>query len=59
MIFVMLVNVGMCEIVLSTSESTNYEFSAATFIKLWKFWCEVLTIVLGCVRVSSDVPWAQ
>ena len=37
MFFVMHVNVGMCEIVIRTSESTDYEFSAATFIKLLKF----------------------
>ena len=34
-IFVMFVNVGMCEIVLITS--TDYKFSAAIFIELLKF----------------------
>ena len=55
----MFVNVGMCEITLITSESTDYEFSAAIFIELLKFWCEVLTIVLGCMRMSGDVSGAQ
>ena len=41
-IFVMFVNVDIREIVLITSESTDYEFSAAIFIELLKFWCEVL-----------------
>ena len=59
MFFVMHVNVGMCEIVIRTSESADYEFSAAIFIKLLKFWCEVLTIVLGCMHMSGDVSWAQ
>ena len=36
-IFVMFVNVDMCEITLITSESTDYEFSAAIFIELLKF----------------------
>ena len=32
-----------------------YEFSAAIFIELLKFWCEVLPIVLGCMRMPGDV----
>ena len=55
----MFVNVDMCEITLITSESTEYEFSAAIFIELLKFWCEVLTIVLGYMRMSGDVSGAQ
>ena len=58
-IFVMFVNVDMCEIVLITSKSTDYEFSTAILIDLLKFWCEVLTIVLGCMRMSGDVSRAQ
>ena len=37
-----IVKVDMCGIVLVTSESTNYEFSAAICIELLKFLCEVL-----------------
>ena len=39
MIFVMLVNVDMCEIVLTTSEITDYQFSAAIFFLnfYWSF----------------------
>ena len=33
----MFVNVGVCEIVLITSESTDYEFSAVIFIELLRF----------------------
>ena len=33
----MFVNVDMCEFVLVTSESTDYEFFAAIFIDLLKF----------------------
>ena len=51
----MFVNVDMCEIGLIRSESTDYEFSTAIFIELLKFWSEVLTIVLGCIRMSGDV----
>ena len=40
----MFVNVYMCEIALITTESTDYEVSAAIFIELLKFQCEVLTI---------------
>ena len=58
-IFVMFVNRDMCQIVLVTIESTDYEFSAAIFTELFKFWCEVLTIVLGCMRMSGDVTGAQ
>ena len=36
-------------------ESTDYEFSGAILIGLLKFWCEVLTIGLGCMRISGDV----
>ena len=36
-IFVMFVNVDMCEIGLIRSESTDYEFSTAIFIELLKF----------------------
>ena len=43
----MFANVDMCEIVFNTSESTDYEFSAAIFIELLKFWSEVLTTVSG------------
>ena len=38
----MFVNVDMCGIVLTTNESTNYEFSAAIYTELSKFLCEVL-----------------
>ena len=55
----MFVNRDMCQIVLVTIESTDYEFSAAIFTELFKFWCEVLTIVLGCMRMSGDVTGAQ
>ena len=51
----MFVNVDMCESVLIASESTDYEFSAAIFIEPSKCWCEVLTIVLGCMRMSGDI----
>ena len=47
------------EIVLIASKNTDYEFSAAIFIELLKFWCEELTIVLGCMRMSGDVSGAQ
>ena len=36
-IFVMFVNMGMCEITLIKSENTVYEFSGAIFIELLKF----------------------
>ena len=49
----------MCEIVLNTSEIIDYEFSAAIFIELLNFWCELLTTVLGCVCESDDVSGAQ
>ena len=39
----MFVNVYMCEIALITTESTDYEVSAAIFIELLKFQCEVLS----------------
>ena len=51
----MFVDVGMCEITLIKSESTVCEFSGAIFIELLKFPCEVVTIVLGCMRMSGDV----
>ena len=51
-IYVIFVNVDMCEIVLITNESTDYEFSAAIVVELLKFWCEVLTM-------PGDVPGAQ
>ena len=53
------VNVDMCEIVLNTSEIIDYEFSAAIFIELLNFWCELLTTVLGCVCESDEVSGAQ
>ena len=49
----------MCDIVLTTSESTDYEFSEAILIELLMFWCEVLTIVLGCMNLSGDVSGVQ
>ena len=52
------VNVGMFEIVLIAGESTNYEFSAAIFTELLKFFCEVLTIFLGCMPMSGDISGA-
>ena len=57
MIFVILVNVDMCEIVVIISEITDHQFSTAIFIFLFllKFWCEVITIVWGCMRMSGDV----
>ena len=55
----MFVNVNISEIVLIKSESTDYEFSAASFIELLEFWCEVLTIVLGYMRKSGDASGAQ
>ena len=44
-IFVMFVNVDMCKTVLIAGESTD---SAAIFIELLKFFCEVL-LFLGCM----------
>ena len=41
----MFVNVEMCKTVLIAGESTDYEFSAAIFIELLKFFCEALTII--------------
>ena len=55
----MFVNVYMCEIALITTESTDYEVSAAIFIELLKFQCEVLTILLRCIRMSGDVSGSQ
>ena len=55
----MFVNVDMREIALITSESTEYEFSAAIFIELLKFWYKVVTIVLGCMRLPGNVSGAQ
>ena len=43
----MFVNVDMCKTVLIAGESTDYEFSAAIFIELLKFFCEVLTIIFS------------
>ena len=37
----------------------DYDFSPAIFIELSNFWCELLTIVLGCMLMSSDVSGAQ
>ena len=45
----------MCEVALITSEGNDYEFSAAIFNELLKFWCGVLTIVLGCMHLYGDV----
>ena len=45
MILVTFVNVDMCKTVLIAGESSDYEFSAAIFIELLKFFCEVLTII--------------
>ena len=58
-ISVMFLNVDVCDIVLITSESTDYEFLADIFIELLKFWCEVLTVVLGCMRMFDDSSGAQ
>ena len=55
----MFVNVDMREIALITSESTQYEFSAAIFIELLKFWYKVVTIVLECMRMPGNVSGAQ
>ena len=55
----MLVNVDMREILLITGESIDYEFSTAIFIEFLKFWFEVLTIVLGCMRMPGHVSGAQ
>ena len=55
----MFVNVDMREIALITSESTEYEFSAAIFIELLKFWYKVVTIVLECMRMPGNVSGAQ
>ena len=55
----MFVNMDMREIALITSESTEYEFSAAIFIELLKFWYKVVTIVLGCMRMPGNVSGAQ
>ena len=43
----MFVNVDMCKTVLTAGESTDYEFSAAIFIELLKFFFEVLTIIFS------------
>ena len=53
------VNVDMFDIVLIAGESTNYEFSAAIFTELLKFFCEVLTIFLGCMPMSGDISGAH
>ena len=50
-IFVMFVNVDMCKTVLIAGESTG---SAAIFIELLKFFCEVLTIIF---RMHVYVWW--
>ena len=44
----MFVNEEVSEIVLIISGSTEYEFSAAIFIELSKFWCEVFPIIMEC-----------
>ena len=44
----------ICEIVLITSESLNYEFFEANFIELLKLWCEVLIIHFG---IHAYVWW--
>ena len=51
----MFVNVEMCKTVLIAGESTDYEFSAAIFIELLKFFCEVLTIIFQntCVFLAT------
>ena len=56
----MLVDVDMCKTVLIVGESTGYEFTAAIFIELLKFFCEVLPIIFRrCMRMSGDVSGAQ
>ena len=50
----MFVNVDMCKTVLIAGESTD---SAAIFIELLKFFCEVL-LFLGCMCMSGDVSGA-
>ena len=52
--FVMLVSEDICLIFLIISENTNYEFSKAIFTELWKFWCEVSTVVLECMHIQND-----
>ena len=47
-IFVMFVNVGMWKTVLIEGEST---VSEAVFVGLLNYFCEVLTIFLGCIRM--------
>ena len=46
--------VWYCDIFLISSESTDYEFFTDMFMELLYFWCEVLTIVLGCMRMFDD-----
>ena len=56
MIFVILVNVGMCEIVLITSKITDYQFSAAIFI--FFFFIEVLMWSANyCLGMHAYVWW--
>ena len=52
----MFVNVDMCKTVLIAGESKG---SAALFIELLKFFCEVLTIFLGCMCMSGDISGGQ
>ena len=50
----MFVNVDICKIVFTTSESTYYELPTVIFIELLNFYCEVLTMCM-----SGDVSGAQ
>ena len=50
-IFVMPVNEEVGKIDLSISDITGCRFFSGIFIEISKFWCEVFTIILECLRV--------
>ena len=52
-IFVIFTKEDVYEIVLIIGETANYYFSATIFIELLKCWCEVFTIVLGCMLIQT------
>ena len=55
----MFVNLEMCKAVLIAGESTDCELSAAIFIELLKFFCEVVTIIFRMQAYVGDVSGAQ
>ena len=50
-IFVMPVNEEVGKIDLSISDITGCRFFSAIFTEISKFWCEVFTIIMECLRV--------